>query len=196
MTGSSAIPHDSGTRRVAARTSEHRAGELPRPCARLREPRSDAAFMRGRAFDGSACRYSAAVGGEFRAASVAAEVVRDAVVDVRVPSGRGIDLHPAYRVSHWSLRSRLLRRRVCSALIQWRHFSLFTVVSVRARAYLFASIASMMRSWILGRKSRMAWLSRRGCTRLVSSEIEIARSGSIQIEVPVKPRWPTAVGEK
>ena len=39
-------------------------------------------------------------GGEFRAASVAAEVVRDAVVDVRVPSGRGIDLHPAYRVSH------------------------------------------------------------------------------------------------
>src|SRR5712692_7353985 len=64
------------------------------------------------------------------------------------------------------------------------------------RTHVPLSSDSIIRSWIFGRKSRIAWLSRRGCTRLVSSEIAISRSGSIQIDVPVKPRWPTADSEK
>ena len=55
------------------------------------------------------------LGGEFRAAAVATEIVGDAVVDVRVPGGRGIDLHPAYRIGRLQSRLRLRRRRtLCS----------------------------------------------------------------------------------
>ena len=48
----------------------------------------------------------------------------------------------------------------------------------RTQGQALTPSASMMRSWILGRKSRIAWLSRRGWTRLVSNEIAIPRAGS------------------
>src|SRR3954464_11069130 len=42
----------------------------------------------------------------------------------------------------------------------------------------------------------MAWLRESGQVRFVSSVTEICRSGSIQREVPVYPRWPKDRGEK
>src|SRR5439155_20158794 len=45
------------------------------------------------------------------------------------------------------------------------------------------------------RTCRMASLSRVGWTRLVSRMMKSWRSGSIHIEVPVKPVWPKARGE-
>src|SRR2546427_758482 len=56
-----------------------------------------------------------------------------------------------------------------------------------------APSASMTASWTRGRTSRMPSLSRWGCTRLVRKTTLTARSRSIHSEVPVKPRWPTAV---
>ena len=66
-------------------------------------------------------------GGEFRAASFATKVVGDAVVNVRMPRGRRIDLHPAHRIGRHRLclyvfglmrlhMRRRLRRSFCSAL--------------------------------------------------------------------------------
>lgn len=46
-------------------------------------------------------------------------------------------------------------------------------------------------SWRRGRSSRMRSSVRDGCTRLVRRMAQRARGGSIQIEQPVNPRWPT-----
>src|SRR5439155_8610040 len=56
-----------------------------------------------------------------------------------------------------------------------------------------APSASMTASWTRGRTSRMRSLSRSGWTRLVRKTTLTSRSRSIHSEVPVKPRWPTAV---
>src|ERR1700690_2316103 len=47
-----------------------------------------------------------------------------------------------------------------------------------------------------GRTCAIFSLSRVGYTRLVSSTTNKSRDGSIQIEVPVNPRWPNVPGEK
>src|SRR5207247_1555488 len=48
----------------------------------------------------------------------------------------------------------------------------------------------------LERTCRIALFSRLGCTRFVSRITNSRRSGSIHIEVPVKPVWPKDRGER
>src|SRR5260370_38934096 len=72
----------------------------------------------------------------------------------------------------------------------------FEVCDERRKTHVPLSSDSIIRSWIFGRKSRIAWLSRRGCTGLESNDIALSRSGSVQIDGPVKPRWPSADSEQ
>jgi hypothetical protein len=59
--------------------------------------------------------------------------------------------------------------------------------------HLHVPKTSITASWMRGRGVRMRSLSRRGWVRLVRSVTRRSRSRSIQIDVPVKPRWPTGV---
>src|SRR5579875_952301 len=156
-------------RRVAPNLGMHRAGVDRWPARRSLARRFRMQVLLG-------------IGGELCAAAGAAEVERHVAVDEAMRGARRIDGHPAYEILHRFGGSRLRALRI---------------IFHRSRpGAQTAPIASITRSWMRGRNSRIPWLSRRGCTRLVSSVIAIARDGSIQIDVPVNPRWPTASGEK
>src|SRR5262249_53702520 len=54
----------------------------------------------------------------------------------------------------------------------------------------------MTASWSATRTLMCFWFSRVGYTRLLSKTTKTRRSGSIQMEVPVKPVWPNECGLK